>query len=388
MHRVFALLIFVGTAACSTAPPDPSGESASEGIGHGQDALRISLSPHAFAFDVVRSANLIHGVAGDRRFIFVTEPLHGRVTVHDRFTGAYVADVPAPPGGFLLPFTLRSPHDGRLVVLDSGGFPDPATPTTPRLHEYDYTSAPFEATLVRSIVFDGLPVGFSEDFELTGDGAYVVSDSVIGSLWIVESDGTIVPGLVPSSGGPSPGLAHMAPCVRPPSEIEGIVYDLGDGYAPGIGSLAFSEGYLYYGTYCHGGAWRVPMATLRDTTRSAEVRAAEDIESVSAAPSGSADLLKGLTFNRFDPHDDSLYAADAFGLRIVRIDVTTGARTVISSDPTLYNFPVSAAFLPPVVGFTPLVVASDQEHRLDVLNAAIDTDLTEPPFLVAKVYVH
>ena len=82
---------------------------------------------------------LTHGIAGDERYVFVTEPGVGvapngaRVVALDRFTGAEVAAFPAPPGGFKLPFTLRVPRTGRLVVLDSGGFPPSGPPVV-----YDY----------------------------------------------------------------------------------------------------------------------------------------------------------------------------------------------------------------------------------------------------------
>ena len=52
-------------------------------------------------------------------------------------------------------------------------------------------------------------------------------------------------------------------------------------------------------------------------------------------------ILKGLTFNPWDPHDDALYAADPFHLRVVRIDVETGERSVLAEDPVLLNLPVS-----------------------------------------------
>jgi hypothetical protein len=386
-HSYVSLACILACLPACTAALDDSTlehEAAAEAAG----ALEVSATRKAFAFDVARRDDLIHGIAGDRQLIFLTEPLTGRVTAHDRFTGAHVADLPPPPGGFLLPFTLRSPSDGRLVVLDAGGFPSPTAPAIPKIYEYDYTRhhGTFQATLVRTIDFSGLPVVFSEDVEITDDGTYVVSDSVIGSLWLVETDGTIRPGLLPSSFAPDAGLPYLAPCFQPIPTIDGIPYDLGGGFAPGVGSLAYSQGYVYWGGFCHGGVHRVPLATLRDTTRTAEARAA-DIEVVSARAPGDVELIKGLAFNRFDPGDTRLYAADSLELRMIRIDVDTGAREVLTNNEDLFNFPVSAAFLPPVLGVTPLAVASDQEHRFDALNFAIDTDLTEPPFLAAKLYV-
>jgi hypothetical protein len=45
----------------------------------------------------------------------------------------------------------------------------------------------------------------------------------------------------------------------------------------------------------------------------------------------------------------------------------------------LFNFPAKVQFLPPVFGLTPLVVASDQEHRLAAINAALKADITQTP---------
>ena len=69
---------------------------------------------------------------------FVAEPLNQRIAVLDRFTGLEVAQVPAPPGGFLLAFSIRVRRPGRLVVLDSGGFPNPEVPSIARVYDYDY----------------------------------------------------------------------------------------------------------------------------------------------------------------------------------------------------------------------------------------------------------
>ena len=75
---------------------------------------------------------------------------------------------------------------------------------------------------------------------------------------------------------------------------------------------------------------------------------------------------------------------------MLRVDLATGAREVVADDPTLFDFPVSAQFLPPVSGgngLSMLVVASDQEYRLTALNALISQDILHPPFIVAKIYV-
>src|SRR5687768_14278308 len=96
---------------------------------------------NGIALKAAQRDSLIHGIAGDERFIFLTEPGMGvstagpRVVALDRFTGREVAALPAPPDGFKLPFTLRVPRTGHLVVLDAGGFP-PQGP--PKIYDYRY----------------------------------------------------------------------------------------------------------------------------------------------------------------------------------------------------------------------------------------------------------
>ena len=70
-----------------------------------------------------------------------------------------------------------------------------------------------------------------------------------------------------------------------------------------------------------------------------------------------------------------------------RIHSQTGVREVVATDPVLFSFPVKVQFLPPVFGLKPLVVASDQEHRLAAINTALSADITQPPWIVTKVFV-
>jgi hypothetical protein len=82
---------------------------------------RLVVNPSAVAFDYADRSHLVTAAAGDARLVFVTEPLNQRLAVLYRFTGNEVGQVPGPPGGFLLPFSVRVPRPGRLVILDSGG---------------------------------------------------------------------------------------------------------------------------------------------------------------------------------------------------------------------------------------------------------------------------
>src|SRR5215475_9695895 len=99
---------------------------------------RLVINSRAIAFEYADRSHLITAAAGDTQIVFVTEPLNQRLAVLDRFSGNEVGQVPTPPGGFLLPFSVRVPRPERLVVLDSGGFPNPSVPSIARVYDYDY----------------------------------------------------------------------------------------------------------------------------------------------------------------------------------------------------------------------------------------------------------
>lgn len=386
-----AMLVFSGCSGGVEEPNAATTQDTPQVAKSQNEALTIGVGPHGVAYDFHPSLHVPHGVSGDEQFVFITQPLEGRVAIVDRVSGAELATLPAPAAGWQLPFALRVPRTGRLVVLDAGGFPNPFIPSVARLYEFDYRrnrrTRAFEATLVRTISFEGLPLIFAEDFEVLPHGGYVVSESVIGALWNVAADGTISPGLFPdlATGTMIPALA---PCGFTPVTIGGIPFSTAGNFAPGVGSLAIRNGQLYFGSTCRGGVARVPLASLTDGTRSPLARAADIVDVSPRAAGTTSESLKGFAFNRWDSCDDHLYVTDTLGRRVLRVDTTTGARQVVVDDPTLFDFPVSAQFLPPVAGLTPLVVASDQEYRLAALNALITTDLLHPPFIVAKVYVH
>ncbi|MFT3707446.1 MAG: hypothetical protein QM817_07235 [Archangium sp.] len=382
---VLVAVVSLVAAACGVEAPQQDLEAQSSS----SEALVVEVNRRSLAYDFYPSLHVPHGIAGDTQFVFVTQPLEGRVAAVDRITGRELATIPAPAAGWLLPFALRVPRDGRLVVLDAGGFPNPFIPSVARLYEFDYRrnrrTRALEFTLVRTISFEGLPVIFTEDFEVLPTGGYVVSESVIGALWTVSPEGNIAPGIFPdlASGANVPALA---PCGFTPVTIDGIPFSTAGNFAPGVGSLAVHEGQLYFGSSCRGGVARVPVATLFDATRAPWTRAADIVDVSPRAPGVVSESLKGFTFNRWDC-DHRLYVTDTIGRRVLRINVNTGAREVVADDPTLFDFPVSAQFLPPVTGLASLVVASDQEYRLAALNALITTDLLHPPFIVAKVFV-
>jgi hypothetical protein len=261
----------------------------------------------------------------------------------------------------------------------------------PRVYDYHYQYNPrkrrFNSTLKRTVRFDGIPFFFSEDVEVLTDGRYVVSDSGFGALWVIQRNGAITPGIVPRTPAPQDGIPGLAPCLF----LAGVTmagevpFELPGSFAPGAGSLASRDGFLYFGGTCSGGIARVAIEVFDDTRLPHE--RATDIEIVSPRPDGGDfDTLKGLTFNQWDHADDGLYAADAFHMRIVRINVLNGERTVIADDASLFNFPVSMKFLPRERGHQSLVISSDQEHRFAPLNAALGGEsVFQLPFLITEL---
>ena len=330
--------------------------------------------------------SLIHGVAGDADSVFVSEPgigvaKHGpRVVVLDRDHGRQKAVLPAPAAGFKMPFTLRVPKPGRLVVLDSGGFPPQGPPV---VYEYRYrTEGAFKATLTRAIDFAGKPMGFAEDVETLPDGALVVSESVYGGLWLITRDGAVVPAMVPD-GTPLPKLG---PCTfkRPDNTVGGLPLRGAGDFAPGAGSLAVRGGWLYFSSTCEGGVQRIAISTLEDTSRPAAERAAE-IKTVTPRKY-DLESLKGITFNPYDKRDPWIYSGDPFRRQLIRINSLTGKREVLSSDHRRLDFTTATTFLPPEHKGepAPLVTVSDQEYRWATLNTALSHDMFRPPWTVAE----
>jgi hypothetical protein len=93
----------------------------------------------------------------------------------------------------VLPFIMHIVGPNRLAVLDPGGLPQPApfVPVTPSIYEDTLGFGPsgFVASLTRTISFASVLIGFPEDFVRLKDGRYLMSDSVLGSIWIAERDG-------------------------------------------------------------------------------------------------------------------------------------------------------------------------------------------------------
>jgi hypothetical protein len=354
------------------------------------DANPVSVARAYLPLDLAFPA----GVAAGRDVVFVGSPFEGRVAAYSRLRKTYIGGLPPPPSGFALPFIMKSVGDDRVAVLDAGGFPSPKpfVPSTPTIYEYSYKYRPasgFTAELVRTLSATGATIGFSENAIKLDDGRYLINDAVLGSIWIVETDGTVKPGLVPKTFEPQDAIPQTYFCdTMPLIQVGGIPFLFTDSTVPGITGMAAREGILYFSASCAGAVYSIPLASLSDDREPWE-RAA-DIRLVSPKPEGVAvEELLDITFNPFAPHDPYVYAADALQLRVIRINVETGERQVVSDDPHLLNFPSSLSFAPPLgpSGPTPLFAVSNQQHRTPLLNDAITEDMLQPPFLLTEITV-
>ena len=390
MARFEVWLVAALTLLTACADAGPALEIGEE-VGRSEEALVIQATSDAVAYDYAKRSELPHGIDGDSRSVFVTEPFAGRVVVLDRVFGVQRATLPPPPGGFILPFAVRVDDDARrVVVLDPGGFPDVDSFPTAKVHEYSYRYryGRIEATLTRTISFEGIPTVFTEDLEILPNGDIVVTEAGIGALWVIDPSGAIFPGIFPASPAPEDAIPELAGCPLPSGvTVDGVPFELAGGFAPGTGSMTSDGTYLYLSGLCTGGLLRLPWSVFRDAR--APFARADDFEMVSPMPAGKiTEILKGLDINEYGD-TNQLYASDALELQIVRIDLTTGEREVVMEDPYLFNFTAAGAFLPPhpLLGTTPYVGSGDQEHRLATLNVALEEDMLQMPFVIAKLHV-
>jgi hypothetical protein len=361
------------------------------GLAQGGSPASLGSGTQQFlSFDYSNFNVPIAGVAGGNAVVFVGEPLNGRVAVLSRFTGQQFAQLPPPPNGFVLPFIMHSLGEGQLAVLDAGGLPQPQpfVPANPVIYEYAYIFSPlqgFSASLVRTISFATVLVGFPEDFVPLDDGRYLLSDAVLGSIWIAEPDGTIVPGIVPKSFNPQDFIPTLALCpTMPEITLNGYPFLFTGSTIPGVSPLAVRNGAVYYYSPCARGIYSFPLAILTDSRQ--PYQRATDIQLVAATPADvEVEELLDFSFNPFNPSDPYLYAADPLQLQVIRIDLANGARQVLASGPKLFDFPSSLSFLPTIGPVSELAVLSNQQERSPLTNDAVTQTTFNLPFIVAKI---
>jgi len=371
----------------------PGSPERAEKVSTTQSDLLVSASPASISFEYSDVTFLPAGIAAGDQVYFIGDPLDGSVLAYSRLTRQQVGELPPPPGGFVIPFILHELGEGRVGVLAAGGVPQikPLVPANPVIYEYSYTFGPlsgFSATLARTVTFANELIGFPEDFVRLHDGRELLTDSVFGSIWVVETDGTVVPGIVPKTFDPGDAIPTMAICpTMPEVTVNGVPFLFTGSTIPGIEPIAVRNGTVYFHSSCARGIYTFPLAILSDG-RQPYQRAADIRLLAPTPPDIEIEELLDMQFNPYDPDDPFMYAAHGMQLEILRVDSRTGAREVIAHDPRLFDFPSSLAFLPPGFGFgTSLLVVSNQQERTPITNDAVTEDSFILPFPVAEVVV-
>ena len=352
--------------------------------------LRPGTSKHSISFDYANLEAVIAGVAGGDEVVFVGEPLNGSVIALSRFTSKQIGELPPPSNGFVLPFIIHSLGKGKVAVLDAGGLPQPLpfVPASPSIYEYTYHISPeraFTASLVRTVSFASVLIGFSEDFVHLDDGRYLLSDAVLGSIWVAQPDGAITPGIVPKSFNPEDLIPVLAfGPTMPEITVNGYPFLFTGSTLPGVSPLAVRDGTVYYYSPAARGLYEFPLAILSDNR--APYQRAADIHLLAATPTDVKveELLK-FSFNPYNPFDQYLYAANPLQLQIIRINLANGSRQVVAGGPKLFDFPSSLGFLPTIGPISELVIVSNQQERTPLTNDAVSQTTFNLPFIVAKI---
>jgi hypothetical protein len=390
-----SVIVCLLLSACTNAAGTGASANAERTATLSSDLL-VSVSRGSVSTEFLDLQILPAGIAAGRSVVFIGDPLEGRVLAFSRFTGKPVGELPQPPGGFSIPFIMHQLADGSVAILCAGGLPqiNPFVPAQPFISVYSYSLSPisgFSASLDRNISFSQELVGFPEDFAQTDDGRILMTDSVLGSIWVAQTDGTITPGIVPKTFDPQDAIPAMVLCpTMPEVTVNGVPFLFTGSTIPGIEPITIRNGTVYFHSSCARGIFTFPLSILSDN-RQPYQRAADITLLASTPPDIQVEELLEMQFNPFDRDDPMMYAAHGMQLEIIRVDSRTGAREVVAHDPRLFDFPSSLAFLPPIGGFetglTSFMVVSNQQERTPITNDAATQDSFNVPFLVAKVLV-
>jgi hypothetical protein len=381
--------------ACTTDGGTPL-SSGTEKTGTTAEDLQLAVSGRTVSSEFTDVTFLPAGVAAGQNVIFIGDPLEGRVLAYSRSTGDPLGELPQPPSGFVVPFIMHSLGEGHVGILAAGGLPQPKpfVAVSPIIYDYQFNDSPsptLTAHLARTIDFSSVMIGFPEDFAQLDDGRILLTDAILGSIWIAETDGTISPGVVPKTFAAQDAIASLVVCpTMPEVTVNGIPFLFSGSTIPGIGPIAVRNGEAYFFSACARGLYKFPLSILSDHRQ--PYQRAADFRLIDSTPSDIVvEELLDFQFNPFDQDDPYLYAAHGMQLEIIRIDSRTGQRQLVAHDPRLFDFPSSLAFLPPIggveSGLTSLVVVSNQQERTPLTNDAVTEDAFQLPFPVTEILI-
>jgi len=390
------VLVCFFAMACSAPSDDASAsvQTVSEALSSADS--NVAGGPRSTISNYTEVPYFPAGIAAGKDVVFIGDPLEARVIAYSRSTGHEIGELPPPPGGFVLPFIMHGAGEGKVQILGAGGLPEPIpfVPAHPFIYEYSYrvtSSGGLDATMTRLVDSEGTVVGFPEDFVRLDDGRILLTDAVLGSIWVIERDGTYRPGIVPKTDAPADQIPSMKLCpTMPLVYVNGVPFLFSSSTIPGVTGITARRGTVYFSSACGRGVYSFPLAILDD--HRPPYKRASDIRLVSATPANvQVEELLELQFNPFDQDDPYMYAARGMQLEIMRIDSRNGRRETVAHDAQLLDFPSSLAFLPPGPGCdnerTAMTVVSNQQERTPITNDAVSEDAFNLPFIVTKVVV-
>jgi hypothetical protein len=408
------LLWFIMCIGCSSDPP---AEATTAALCGSVVAGPASLAefPDGFA---------IHGVGGDTDLLFALQPSPSPLTppgvhVAHRLSGDNLGDVTPPPGGFLVPLTVKiesfsraglAGTQGRFLIMDARmppAFIGSPFATNARLYRYSYRYTRrdgLRTTLLETHTLplaSGLPdpsaptlpdgILYPGSIALLPGGRVAITDNIAGSIWVSDvslnnwSLAIIDPRFAGAPRGPVEGVGRNEDGVIAPYTLLTPAppgFPPGLGLFPGIHSIAYAavtEEVCFPVTF-PGGIYCIDESVLSDAATPPFLKSAAVRVVVPPTP-GLGDLTDGLDYDRFHPTSPWLYwqraPADVAGggyNTLRRVHLLTGAIEVVASDNELYSWANEISVLPPLLSdgrWTWILSSVGQEYNNPDVNVLL-----------------
>lgn len=356
-------------------------------------------------------------VTADERLVFTgvlpSASIAPAVVAASRATGNQVGTLPPPPGGFLLPTSIKvssystsgAGTTGELIVIDNGGLPPTAHPVA---YIYTYSHSPalgFSAALAATLplpVLTAAPpsppngVGYASGLLVLNATTRLVTDAFVGGIWVCDASFVCQLGLASPDFAPAPAPTMTGVGRAPGGGVRTYTFQLPIPIFPGVFGAAYvalTDEVCAERASQPGGVYCIDRAALLNTAVNPFAKAKR---TVVAPQIGVSDGGHGIAYDRFHPGSPWLYwvraladSADNFNNTIRRVNVVTGQVQIVFRSNSLLDFSTGLDVLPPIVANSPLTnlgIAMGQEENNAALNVALGgVDAFVSPTLITEV---